>query len=138
MHMIETIAKAWGWIGLKPVEVVASSAFGNVIVRDVVGAYWRICPEELSCELIAHSEEELQRLFAEEEFLTDWEMPALVELAREKLGPLAPDRCYCLKMPGVFGGEYVADNLGTNSRSEVIAFSGDVAEQIRDIPDGEG
>jgi hypothetical protein len=66
----------------------------------------------------------------------DWEMARLVEQARQKLGPLAAGRCYCLKVPAVLGGSYAADNMGTISRSELISFSGDLAEQIRDVPDG--
>ena len=36
----------------------------------------------------------------------------------------------------MLGGSYAADNMGTISRSELISFSGDLAEQIRDVPDG--
>lgn len=136
MDMISAIKKAWSWVGLDPKEVVASNSFGNVIVRDHDGKYWRICPEELSCQVVASSETEFQTLFAESEFVTDWEMAALEAAARERFGPLAPERCYCLKMPRVLGGEYRLDNLGTNSRIELVSFSGDVAEQIKDVPDG--
>ena len=136
MDMIETINSAWSWIGLDARDVVASNAFGNVIVHAADGAYWRICPEELSCERIAANEAEYQELLGDDEFVADWEMNELVELARETLGPLAPGQCYCLKIPAVLGGSYTAINLGVNSRIEVIGFSGDVAEQIKDLPDG--
>jgi hypothetical protein len=134
--MIETIRKAWGWIGLDPAEVVATNAFGRVIVRATDGRFWRICPEDLSCTVVARSDQEYARLLADDEFLTDWEMTRLVGLARETLGPLAPDRCYCLKTPSIFGGAYDASNMGTISRREVVNFSGDMAEQIKDFPDG--
>jgi hypothetical protein len=136
MDMIETIRKAWSWIGLDPAAVVASNAFGNVIVRATDGAFWRIRPEDLACEVIARSEREYEEVAGDEEFVVDWEMSALVHLAREKLGPLEPGHCYCLKMPGVLGGAYDSDNLATISRLEAIAFSGDLAEQIKDLPDG--
>ena len=136
MEMIETVRSAWSWIGLDPEEIVANNAFGNVIVRAIDGSYWRICPEELSCEVIARSQIEYERLLDHEEFTADWEMSELVTIARDKLGPLSPGRCYCLKMPAFLGGKYVAENLGTNSRLEVISFSGDIAQQIKDIADG--
>lgn len=134
--MLELIRKAWGWIGLGPAEVLAENSFGNLIVRATDGAYWRICPEELSCKKIAGNAEQFAALTRKDEFLTDWEMARLVEQARQKLGPLAAGRCYCLKVPAVLGGSYAADNVGTISRSELISFSGDLAEQIRDVPDG--
>jgi hypothetical protein len=133
--MIDTIRKAWGWIGLDAAEVVATNSFGNLIVRATDGAYWRICPEELSCERIAHNADEFKALSSEDEFRMDWKMSRLVELARQKLGPLPDGRCYCLKLPAVIGGSYEATNMGTVSLKELISFSGDMAEQIKDVPD---
>ena len=136
MKMLDVVRTAWNWTGLDPAEVVATNAFGNLIVRARDGAIWRICPEELSCQAIAANDEEYQALLADEEFRIDWEMRALVKLAYETLGPLEPDRCYCLKMPSVLGGAYEAENLGTNSRLELVSFAGDIGEQIKDVPDG--
>jgi hypothetical protein len=134
--MLDTIRKAWGWIGLDPAEVVAANSFGNLIVRANGGAFWRICPEELSCERIAKNVDEFAAISKGDEFQTDWEMSRLVDLARRTLGPLPEGRCYCLKRPAVIGGNYNASNLGTISVVELISFSGDFAEQIKDVPDG--
>lgn len=134
--MISVIRDAWSWIGLDAVEIVATSAFGNYVARDAEGAYWRICPEELSCAKIANDEPAYTSLLGDDEFLVDWELENLVELAVKKFGTPPSDRCFCLKMPGVFGGRYVLDNVGTISRTELVAFAGDMAHQIVDVPDG--
>jgi hypothetical protein len=134
--MIDIIYKTWDWSGLDPAEVVATNSFGNLIIRATDGAYWRICPEELSCERVAQNAEEFATLSALDEFRTDWEMARLVELARLQCGPLSEGRCYCLKLPAVIGGSYEAANLGTISLTELIAFAGDMAKQIKDVPDG--
>jgi hypothetical protein len=134
--MLDTIRNAWGWIGLDPAEVVTTNLFGNVIVRATDGAYWRICPEEWLCEQVASNAEEFATLSSEEEFRIDWEMEPLVELARQSLGPLPDGRCYCLKVPAVLGGSYEAANVGTISLTELLSFAGDMAEQIKDVPDG--
>jgi hypothetical protein len=134
--MLHTIRKAWGWTGIDPAEVIATNAFGNVVVRATDGSYWRICPEEWSCEQIAHDGDAYAELSGEEEFQTDWKMSRLVELARQKLGALPEGRCYCLKLPAIIGGKYEAANLGTISLDELISFSGDMAAQIRDVSDG--
>ena len=133
--MLDTIREAWGWIGLAPAKVVAANSFGNLIVRATDGAIWRICPEEWSCKKVARNVEEFAKLSSEEEFRTDWEMSRLEGLAREKLGPLAEGRCYCLKLPAVIGGSYELTNIGTISLIELISFSGYMAEQIKDVPD---
>jgi hypothetical protein len=134
--MIETIRKAWAWTGLDPTEVIATNAFGNVIVRAADGAFWRICPEEWSCEQIARSAEEFAVLSTNEEFRTDWEMVRLVRLATQALGTLPEGRCYCLKLPAVIGGSYETKNLGTITIDELISFSGDMAQHVKDLPDG--
>jgi hypothetical protein len=53
-----------------------------------------------------------------------------------KVGTIDHDRCFCLKLPAVLGGPYAEENFGTISRRELIAFSGDIARQIKDVPDG--
>jgi hypothetical protein len=134
--MLDVIRKSWGWTGLEPREVVAVNPFGNAIVRAVDGAFWRISPEELSCEVIASDADGYAALLLEDTFQTDWRMDRLVQIASAKFGLLPSGRCYCLKLPAVLGGRYDADNLGTISVEELIAFSGYVAEQIKDLPDG--
>jgi hypothetical protein len=134
--MLQTIHKAWGWIGLDPAEILATNAFGNVIVRATDGSYWRVCPEGWSCEQVARNVDEFAAVSRDEEFRIDWDMEHLVDLARRKLGPLSEGWCYCLKLPAVIGGSYEAGNLGTNTLDELIRFSGDMAKQIKDVPDG--
>ncbi len=136
MELIEHIERAWGWTGIKPVKVVGENDFGNLMVRDEQGQYWRICPEELFCEVIAADRTALGTLIKDEEFQQDWKMSALVEEAKTKVGLLEAGRKYCLKIPGLLGGEYGGNNLAPISLSELIQASGDFAFQIKDLPDG--
>lgn len=121
---------------MEPAEIVEQNAFGNVIVRAVDGHFWRICPEELSCKVIASDLAGYQRLRESEEFKLDWELSALGAVAAERFGPVSAERCYCLKVPGALGGSYADDNLGTIARAELVSFAGDAAKQIKDVPDG--
>ena len=134
--MLDVIREAWCWTGLDPMEIAATSAFGNVIVKDVAGAYWRICPEDAYCAVIANSTPEYEALYQDSEFLRDWEMQSLVVEANREVGPLRDGYSYCLKVPGAVGGEYAAHNLGAVPTAELLSFSGNLAEQIKDLPDG--
>ncbi len=134
--VLTTIRESWGWTGLEPAAITATNAFCNVIVRAENGAYWRICPEELTCEIVARDEVDFDALWANKDFQVDWQMTRLVELAQATLGPVVEDRCYCLKLPAVLGGTYGVANFSTITRRELIAFTGDAAEQIKDVPDG--
>lgn len=136
MELLDEVRSAWGWLGIEPVELIGDNDFGNLILKDVRGQYWRLCPEDLYCEVVASSREELDRLSKDQEFLRDWYMHGLVDQAFQRLGALAVGRKYCLKNPSVLGGEYGGDNLGTISHDELIRVSGHIAQQIADLPDG--
>jgi hypothetical protein len=136
MNLINEIRKSWGWTGIEPVAVVGENDFGNLIVEDADGRYWRLCPEDCYCDVIAANRTELDRLSADQNFLHDWSMKALVSLASTKCGPLTEGRKYCLKIPGVLGGAYGIENLATAPQAELVRISGDIARQIKDLPDG--
>ena len=136
MELTAEIAKAWGWTGIQPEQIVGDNDFGNLIIKDVTGRYWRLCPEDLYCEVVAGDRGELDALSQSQAFLHDWYMSRLVEQAKEKLGPLRPGYKYCLKIPGVLGGEYGGDNLASISLHELVAVSGHIAREIEALPDG--
>jgi hypothetical protein len=134
--IIEAISSAWGWAGIRPEELVAENDFGNVIVRDREGSFWRIVPEDPSCSVVATDQASLASVLQSEEFTLDWNMTSLVDMARLRLGPLAPGRKYCLKVPAILGGAYDIDNIGTISFVELVSVSGSIAHQLEDLPDG--
>jgi hypothetical protein len=136
MELIAIVEHAWGWTGLKPEQIVGENDFGNLMIKDVAGRYWRLCPEDLYCGVIASDRAELDQLARDQAFLQDWYMEELVHQARERLGALPPGSKYCLKIPGTLGGEYGGDNLAIISHDELISASGHIALQIKDLPDG--
>lgn len=135
--MIVEINKAWNWKGFNATEIVRTNDFGNVIFKTEKNAYWRICPEEISCEKIAESKSEFDRILTDSEFIEDWQMTNLVNIAKSEIGELDENQKYCLKMPAVIGGEYKKSNIGKISFTELISFSGDLGFQIKDLKDGQ-
>ena len=137
MHVIASVQQGWSWTGLRPIEVVDDNAFGNLIIRDDAGRFWRVCPEELSCSVVANSAAEYQGLTSTEDFREDWSMVNIVNAARAKCGPLGPGMKYCLKIPATLGGKYETENFATITLGELIRASGDIAQQIQNVPDGQ-
>jgi hypothetical protein len=90
----------------------------------------------LSCDVIAANSEAFDKLRRVESFWIDWSMQALVDQASAAFGTPTAGWCYCLKIPAVLGGAYALDNIGPIDRAELIAASGHIAKQIRDLPDG--
>ncbi len=107
-----------------------TNAFGNLLVEDTSGRIWRICPEELSCTIVAATFQEFQALRTSRSFGEDWAMGRLVDLATSLFGTPESGRCFCLKIPATLGGGYERHNLATISLSELIAASGHIARQI--------
>lgn len=136
VSVLEEIREYWGWVGIEPTAVVGENDFGNLIVEDDAGRYWRLCPEDCYCRVIAENRAQLDALSIDPEFLEDWHMSQLVAQARERCGPLTDGRKYCLRIPGVLGGEYGGSNLATAPQVELVRISGDIARQIADLPDG--
>ena len=134
--MIETIRTAWSWTGLVPVEVINVNPFGNIIVKAADATYWRISPEMLTCEKIANDSATFSKIWNDQDFRFDWDMAKLVSMAKDKLGMLEEGRCYCFKLSPALGGTFEEKNIASISLKELIAFSGDLAEQIKDVPEG--
>ena len=135
--MIAKINKFWNWIGFNATRIIQTNEFGNVIFKTDKNEYWRICPEEINCEKIAKSDSEFDRISTDPEFIEDWKMTNLVDTAKSELGELAENQKYCLKMPAVIGGKYEKSNFGIINFSKLIAFSGDLGFQIKDLRDGQ-
>jgi hypothetical protein len=132
VELVDIVRDSWGFTGLIPLRILEVNAFGNLLVKDKEGRVWRICPEELSCEIVAASSQDLEHITSSE----DWKMTRLIDLATAALGSPGAGRCFCLKVPGVLGGQYATANIGTISIAQLIDFAGDVASQIKDLPDG--
>jgi hypothetical protein len=134
--LIHTVTKAWGWTGMQPVEIVNQNQFGNVIIKDIEGKYWRIIPESLSCEIIAQNETVFGEVFNSEDFQLDWNMQNLVDAAVASYGELSDDLVFFFVTPPVLGGEYDVSNIKVASINEVISLSGEIAAETNDLPDG--
>jgi hypothetical protein len=134
--LLEDIRKGWAWTGVKPSEIIDVNAFGNVIFIDDYHRYWRIAPEELALISLASDRQTFQSLLENAYFQSDWKMDKLAALARTKVGKLDRTQCYCLKIPAVLGGKYDRDNIAVIDLCELIRSSGDMARQIKDLPDG--
>ncbi|WP_111684603.1 T6SS immunity protein Tdi1 domain-containing protein [Winogradskyella tangerina] len=135
--MITEINKAWNWKGFNATEIIRTNDFGNVIFKTDKNEYWRICPEEVTCKMIAENQVEFDKLLNDSEFIEDWKMTNIINTAKSVVGELKLNEKYCLKMPALIGGQYDKSNYGKVPFAELISFSGDLAKQIENLKDGQ-
>jgi hypothetical protein len=134
MITVDAINEAWGWVGLNAVAVLGANPFGNLLLLDDEGRYWRLRPQDLLCEPVASSEADVAALSYNQAFLDEWYMADKVHLAESALGPLVGDLKYCLKIPVSLGGDYQRDNLAMVPLAELIRFAGEGAQQFDGLP----
>ena len=136
MNIIEEVKEAWGWVGINPTEIVTENEFGNLIIKDAENKFWRFCPEEVFCEVIAESVAAYNLLITDANFLDDWNMSGMVDAAIKSLGPLKEGYKFYLPIPGILNGEYTVSNIKTAPFDKIIKWSGDLGCQVKDLEDG--
>lgn len=136
MNIISEIIESWGWVGINPTEIVAENEFGNLIIKDADNKFWRLCPEDVYCEVVAESIDDYNKLINDHEFLNDWNMTVMVNEATEMLGVLKEGYKYYMVIPGILNGEYSGTNIQTAPFVEIISLSGNLGKKIKDLPDG--
>ena len=136
MNIINEIIESWGWVGVNPTEIVAENEFGNLIIKDADNKFWRLCPEDVYCEVVAESIDDYNELINDNDFLNDWNMTIMVNEAIEMLGELKEGYKYYMVVPGVLNGEYSGTNIQTAPFIDIIRISGNLGKQIKDLPDG--
>jgi len=136
MNIIDEVKKSWGWVGISPAEIVTENEFGNLIIKDVEDKFWRLCPEDVYCKIVADSIDDYNKLIQDDEFVNDWSMTIMVDEATKMLGALKEGYKYYLVIPGILNGEYTGGNIKTAPFIEIIKWSGELAKQIKDLPDG--
>lgn len=130
MDILESVIQHWGWTGIKPVKVIAENEFGNIIMQDESEQFWRLCPEDLYCDVIADDKDDYNDLVKDEEFNQDWFMDVMVHKATEKYGPLKEGFKFHLLEPGALGGKYAVFNIKPIEIERIIQFSGELAQKL--------
>ena len=131
MSILNAVEQYWGWVGIEPEKVIAENEFGNLIMQDKSGRFWRLCPEDLYCDPIADDKDEYNELVKNEEFNLDWFMDVMVHKAIEKYGPLADGYKFHLLEPGALGGKYAVFNIRPIEFERIIKFSGELAQKVQ-------
>ena len=119
-----------------PIRILHVTRFANVVAEDDTGRIWRISPDALEAGVIAATEAEFAALMRDEVENTDLFMTPLVCDAVARLGAPDPGYSFQLVRPGALGGSYDVDNVRIAPTLEILSFSGDIAQQIKDLPEG--
>ncbi len=136
MTLLEAINQGWGWSGLVATQVHAKGPMGHLLVSDAEGCFHYIDIDMM--ELHALGNEAAARAhFAKPETRELWEAAALVEPARARLGNPPDGSVFALNIHAMLAGNYSADEVCFLPLHELAFLSGDLARQLKDLPEGE-
>ena len=129
--------ESWNWMIPKVERILVVNSMGNCFVQDCNLHFWRICPEDLTAEIVARNDDEVQLVFSDEEFKADWQLLGLIDPAEEHFGVLEAGECYAMIIPAIMEGEYSIENLRVCSVYEYLSLSGEMAFKTKDLKDGD-
>ncbi|MCJ2179766.1 T6SS immunity protein Tdi1 domain-containing protein [Novosphingobium album (ex Hu et al. 2023)] len=132
---MQALRRDWSWTGVTFEEILTVSPMGHVLVTDTAGDIHYLDPD--TRELIRlGGEEQAAQYMADPEVACVWRADALVKAARERLGPPDEGEVYTLTPEALLAGNYAPENLIRLPLADLVSFSGQVACQAQDLPDG--
>ena len=85
---------------------------------------------------VAEDLQQYQQFLDDEEKTDNWFLPSLIEKLLIAGKVLKDNEIYSYKKLPVIGGEYSIENIEPTDMSVHFAFSGQICEHIKDLPDG--
>jgi hypothetical protein len=108
---IETALELWPELAGKTIRPLFVSAFGDIFVETPSGEILMANPLELSCDRIAGSVAELERLFANPEWAQEQLLTELLLLAEERGVRRSADQVFAAAPHPSFSGSLRVENL---------------------------
>ena len=135
MSLVGVFNESWSWTGFTASRVRAHSPMGHLILSDAEENFAYLDTDGLSLIPLG-SREEAEAHLAHEEAQDLWWGGELIASARERLGEAPQGSVYSLKPIALLNGDYSPGNVWIISLEELIAFTGDAARQLKDLPEG--
>ncbi|HLY71360.1 MAG TPA: T6SS immunity protein Tdi1 domain-containing protein [Puia sp.] len=117
-------------------SVIMVTVWGDIFFEDNNKAIFWLQTDEGNLSKVADSNQDFQLFLKDENKIDNWFLPLLLEKLYNAGKILKEDEVFgFLKMP-VLGGEYSIEKIVPCSMSVHFTFTGEICEQIKDLPDG--
>ena len=133
---LEDICSCWQWCLTDQKAVALISNVGDMFLigKDDTINWLDTGTGEL--KKIAENVQQFEQLLNDETNIDNWFLPRLVEQLIESGKILKENEVYSFKVLPVLGGDYSIDNLEPIDISVHFAFTGQICEQLKDLPEG--
>ncbi len=116
--------------------VVSISVLGDIFLLGNNDAVYWLQTDSGDLTKVADTLEQYEQFLNDEEKVDNWYLPSLVEKLLAVGKTLKENEVYSYKKPPIIGGEYSVENIEPTDMSVHFAFSGQICEQIANLPDG--
>ncbi len=132
----EDILSCWRWLISNPKNICLISCLGDLFLTGQDGAIYWLATDSGELTKIADNSGYFELLLNDKDLFDYWFFPQLVQQLLEAGKILKENEVYSFVKLPVIGGEYSIDNIQPTDISVHFAFSGQICEQIKDLPDG--
>jgi hypothetical protein len=133
---VEDIVSSWTWCLKDLNNVVLVSAIGDMfLVGEDKQIFW-LDTSAASVTRIANTITEFERLLTIEENIEQWFLASAVEELIQNGKSLKENEVFSFKILPTLGGAYSADNMEVTDISVHFNITGQLQEQIKDLPPG--
>jgi len=133
---LEDICSAWQWRIQEQRSLILISKLGDMFLLGKDDCIYWLQTDSGGLTKIADNLEQFEYLICQEENLDNWFLPELIKRLEEAGKILGPNQIYSYKKLPVMGGDYSVENIEPTDISVHFAFSGQICEQIQELPDG--
>jgi len=133
---LEDICSAWQWRIQDQKSIILISKLGDMFLLGKDDFVYWLQTDSGDLTKIAANLEHFERLLNQEENLDNWFLPELIKELEQAGKTLGSKQIYSYKRSPVLGGDYSIDNIEPTDVSVHFAFSGQICEQIQNLPDG--
>lgn len=133
---VQALRASWAWLIAEPYKPVLFSALGDTFLQLESGAILWLNTGTAELTEVAQSWEHFVELLRTEQ-AEEWFMPGLVEQLHEAGKVPGPGQCYTyVTLPVFVEGKYEVSNLNPVPAKEHFAFTGELHQQIKNLPNG--
>ena len=135
MNLVDAINDSWGWTGISVSRVRAQSPMGHLVLSNQEDCFFYLDPDGMAIVPLGNRVD-AQAHLDDAEAQELWWGGELVAKARELLGEPPEGSVFALTPHAMISGEYAPENMCILPLQELVAFSGDAARQLKNLPDG--
>lgn len=135
-HASDRLIEDWRWLVGQDKTPIMVSSIGDIFLMDKTGKIYWLNVGEGSITAVADDVQGFKEKLQNREQVNEWFMIELVAALKVAGLELRQGEVYSYKKLPVLGGDYSVDNFEKTLVEVHFSFSGQIHEQVKNLPEG--